>query len=144
MIPKTWAVALLNPLARLSYPAGLGALRYINDDPNRPMRAIGTSVDPNILGALLVIVMAVAGVQLVAKRPVLRRWLAGGVCGVDGGLPVSDLLAQFDGGRGGCSGVGRLLRYRRLLVVLLIAGLLLLLLPQTQAYCLTFDRGDPL
>ena len=133
-IPKTWAVALLNPLARLSYPAGLGALRYINDDPNRPMRAIGTSVDPNILGALLVIVMAIAGVQLVAKRPVLRRqWLA--VCvALMGGCLFLTYSRSSMVGVVAALGLIAVLRYRRLLIVLLIVGLLLLLLPQTQAY----------
>jgi O-antigen ligase len=127
-------VALLNPLARLGYPAGLGALRYINDDPNRPMRAIGTSIDPNILGALLVIVLAVAGVQLVAKRPVLRRgWLA--LC--VGLMAVCIFLTYSRSSMVGAVaalGLVALLRYRRVLVALLVAGLLLLLLPQTQAY----------
>jgi O-antigen ligase len=133
-IPKTWAVRLLNPLARLSYPVGPGALRYINDDPNRPMRAIGTSVDPNILGALLVIVMAVAGVQLVARRPVLRRgWLA--LClALMGGCLFLTYSRSSMVGAVAALGILAVLRYRRLLVVLLIAGLLLLLLPQTQAY----------
>ena len=58
LLPATWTVRLLNPLGRLGYPVGLGALRYINDDPERPMRAIATSVDPNILGALLIMVAA--------------------------------------------------------------------------------------
>ena len=141
VIPKTWAAALLNPLARLSYPAGLGALRYINDDPSRPMRAIGTSVDPNILGALLVIVLAVAGVQLVAKRPVLRRgWLV--VCVALMGVCLFLTYSRSSMvGAVAALGLVALLRYRRLLVVLLIAGLLLLLLPQTQAYLSHFVEG---
>jgi hypothetical protein len=141
VIPKSWAVALLNPLARLSYPAGLGALRYINDDPNRPMRAIGTSVDPNILGAMLVIVLAVAGVQLVARRPVLRRgWLV--IC--VGLMSVCLLLTYSRSSMVGvvaALGIVALLRYRRLLIVLLIAGLLLLVLPQTQPYVAHLIEG---
>jgi putative inorganic carbon (HCO3(-)) transporter len=140
-LPKTWTVALLNPLALLSYPAGLGALRYINDDPNRPMRAIGTSVDPNILGALLVIVLAVAGVQLVAKRPVLRRWLLAACVALIGGCLFLTYSRGSLVGAVAALGLVALLRYRRLLAVLLIAGLLLLLLPWTQAYVSHFLQG---
>jgi O-antigen ligase len=140
-LPKTWTVRLLGPLARLSYPVGLGALRYINDDPNRPMRAIGTSVDPNILGAMLVMVLAVAGVQLVARQPVLRRWLVACCVALMG---VCLFLTYSRGSMFGAVaalGLVALLRYRRLLVVLLIAGLLLLLLPWTQAYVAHFVEG---
>ncbi|MBN1642410.1 MAG: O-antigen ligase family protein [Anaerolineae bacterium] len=134
VLPVSWAVQLLSPLGRLGYPVGAGALRYINDDPGRPMRAIGTNVDPNILGALLVIVVALTATQLVAKRPVLPRWLLGGAVAVMGlclyltysrGSMVGALVAV---------GTVAMLRYRRLLVVILVVGLLLLLLPQTQAY----------
>jgi O-antigen ligase len=119
----------------------LGALRYINDDPNRPMRAIGTSVDPNILGALLVIVLAVAGVQLVAKRPVLRRWVLA-LCAASMGVCVFLTYSRSSMvGVVAALGLVALLRYRRLLVVLVIAGLLLLLLPQTQAYLSHFVEG---
>lgn len=141
LVPKTWAVRFLNPLARLGYPAGAGALRYINDDPARPMRAMGTSIDPNILGALLVIVLAIAGVQLVARRPLLRRgWLA--ICVA---LMGSCLFLTYSRsslvGAVAALGLVALLRYRRLLLLLLVAGLLLLLLPQTQAYLSHFIEG---
>jgi hypothetical protein len=134
LLPTAWTVRLLNPLGRLGYPVGVGALRYINDDPQRPMRAIGTSVDPNILGALLIIVMAVAAVQLVARRPVLpRAWivLAFGAMGLCLFMTYS---RSSLGGVVAALGIVGLLRYRRLLLVLVVAGLLLMLLPQTQAY----------
>lgn len=141
LLPATWTVRLLNPLGRLGYPVGLGALRYINDDPNRPMRAIGTSVDPNILGALLIIVMAVAAVQLVAKRPVLPRiWIALSF----GAMGLCLFLTYSRSSLVGvvaALGLVALLRYRRLLLVLLVIGVLLLLLPQTQAYLAHFIQG---
>jgi O-antigen ligase len=119
----------------------MGALRYINDDPGRPMRAIGTNVDPNILGALLVIVVALAATQLAAKRPVLPRWLLAIA------LAMVALCLYLTYSRASMAGavvaVGlvALLRYRRLLVVLVVVGLLVLLLPQTQAYIAHFSQG---
>lgn len=141
LLPETWTVRLLNPLGRLGYPVGLGALRYINDDPNRPMRAIGTSVDPNILGALLIIVIAVAAVQLVAKKPVLpRAWTA--VCfGLMGLCLFLTYSRSSLVGVAFALGLVALLRYRRLFWVLLAVGALLLLLPQTQAYLAHFIEG---
>jgi hypothetical protein len=141
VIPAMWAVRFLNPLGRLGYPIGSGALRFINDDPNRPMRAIGTNVDPNILGALLVIVLTLAATQMFARRPVLSRiWL-----GIAMGLMCLCLFLTYSRSSmlGAVFAVGMVavLRYRRLLIVLAIAGLLLLLLPQTQAYISNFVQG---
>jgi hypothetical protein len=140
-IPPAWAVQLLSPLGRLGYPVGYGALRFINDDPSRPMRAIGTSVDPNILGALLVIIISVAAAQLFAKRPVLpRTWIALS-------LAVMGLCLFLTYSRGSMVGVTAallllgLLKYRRLLLVLAVGALIVLVLPQTQAYVLNFVQG---
>lgn len=141
VIPRNWAVQILNPLGRLSYPVGFGALRFINDDPNRPMRAIGTNVDPNILGALLVIMLALAATQLFAKRPVLPRiWLAGSI-GVMGICLFLTYSRASMAGAVAAVGLVAVLRYRRLLLVLVIAGVLVLLLPQTQAYISHFVQG---
>ncbi len=141
VLPKTWTVRLLSPLGRLGYPVGLEALRYINDDSTRPMRAIGTNVDPNILGALLVVVLCLAGVQLVARRPVLPR----GVLALSVGLMGICLFLTYSRssmfGVVVALGVIALLRYRRLFLLLMAAGLLLLLLPQTQAYVANFVQG---
>jgi O-antigen ligase len=141
VLPSAWAVRLLNPLGRLGYPVGFGALRFINDDPNLPMRAIGTSVDPNILGALLVMVLALAATQLFSKRPVLPRlWV-----GLSMGLMGLCLFLTYSRASmlGAVIALGAIavLRYRRLLVVLVVAGLLLLLLPQTQAYIAHLIQG---
>ena len=56
LIPQTWTIRILDALARFNYPGGAGALRYIEDDPANPMRAIGTQVDPNVLGGLMILV----------------------------------------------------------------------------------------
>ena len=141
VLPRLWTVSLLNPLGRLGYPVGLGALRFVNDDPAGQMRAIGTSVDPNILGALLVIVIPIAVAQLFTRRPVLpRAWLALSV-----GLMWLCLFLTYSRssmvGAIAAVGVIALLRYRRLLIILLLLGALALLLPQTREYIAYFLRG---
>ena len=141
VIPAAWTVRVLAPLARLGYPAGYGALRYIADDPSRPMRAIGTNVDPNILGALLVITIAIAAAQLFARRPALPRWVLAGSLGAMGlclflTYSRSSMLAAA-----GVLGLVALFKYRRLFVVLAVAGALLLFLPQTQDYISHLAQG---
>jgi hypothetical protein len=77
VIPQAWTVRVLDALGRLNYPGGAGALRYIEDDPANPMRAIGTMVDPNVLGGFLVLIAALTAPQVVSPQPLLRRrWVA--------------------------------------------------------------------
>jgi O-antigen ligase len=141
VMPQTWAIRLLSTLRVFRYPAGPDVLRFIEDNPELPLRAISTSVDPNILGTLLALTMSLTAPHLFAARPFLsRRWLAlsmavSGVC----------LLLTFSRGSmvalaAGLALLG-LVHYRRVLLVVLLAGLLLLLLPQTQAYVSHFLRG---
>jgi len=39
------------------------------------MRAIGTMVDPNVLGGFMILIAALTTPQLVSAQPLLRRWL---------------------------------------------------------------------
>ncbi|MGC8878101.1 MAG: O-antigen ligase family protein [Anaerolineae bacterium] len=141
VLPEAWTVNILSKLAIFNYPSGPGILRYVEDDPSQPMRAIGTSIDPNALGGLLVIVTAIAVVQLFAVRPVLPRlWLM--PCA---GLSALCLLLTFS--RGSMVGlvlaltmVG-ILRYRKLLVLLAVLAILFLILPLTQAYVIRLWEG---
>ncbi|MGQ9500441.1 MAG: O-antigen ligase family protein [Anaerolineae bacterium] len=141
VLPEAWTVNLLSKLAVFNYPAGAGILRYVEDDPTQPMRAIGTSIDPNALGGLLVIVTAVAVVQLFAARPVLPRlWLA--PCA---GLSALCLLLTFS--RGSMVGLALalilvgFLRYRKLLILLAVLAALFLILPVTQVYVIRLWEG---
>jgi hypothetical protein len=71
--PST-STRLLNLLGVLHYPTGTDVLRY-RVDFNLAERAISTSVDPNVLGGLLMLSIILALAQLVAERPFLpRRW----------------------------------------------------------------------
>ena len=75
VMPQAWTIGILDRLGRFDYPGGAGALRYIEDDPNGVMRAIGTAVDPNVLGGMMILVTALLAPQLVAKRTLFPRWL---------------------------------------------------------------------
>jgi len=143
-LPPDWTIRLLSMLRIFRYPAGSGVLRYIEENPDLPLRATSTSIDPNVLGGMLAIVAATAAPQLLAKDPLpllrrrARRW------GVNWALvPVLAiivmclLLTYSRAAMGGLAvavlAIG-LLRYRKLLMVILLAGLVMLVLPQTQWY----------
>ena len=78
VIPQEWTISILDRLARFDYPGGAGALRFIEDDPAGTMRAIGTAVDPNVLGGMMILVAALLVPQLAAKETVFPaladRW----------------------------------------------------------------------
>jgi hypothetical protein len=141
VIPEAWTVRILDALGRFNYPGGYGALRYIEDDPSNPMRAIGTSVDPNVLGGLMVLITAATAPQLVERRPLLPRALVAAMLAVDG------LCLYLTYSRGSMVGLGAALvllgvvRYRRLLPIGLAGAALLLLLPQAQGYVSHFLEG---
>ena len=73
-LPDSLAGSLLTRLSILGYPTDR-VIRYVNDDPAQGERAVGTQVDPNSFAGLLVIIAALTGVQLLAHKPVLPRWL---------------------------------------------------------------------
>ena len=134
LAPDTLAEALLARLSRIGYPAG-GVIRYIEDNPALAERAIGTWVDPNALGGILATAAMMVAPQVVAKRSLLpSRWLTAGLFAV----VALALLLTFSRASFLALGAGLLLiaflRYRRLIPALLVAALLFLLLPQTQAY----------
>lgn len=133
-LPDPTAEALLNRLGRFQYPVG-GVLRYratyaslLNE------RAIGTWVDPNAFGGFLLMVGALTAPQLFSSRPVLPRWLA--VCAF---ALIASALFLTDS-RGSMLSLGAALvfiaalRYRRLLWIMVLAGIIALFLPVTQRY----------
>jgi O-antigen ligase len=140
LLPDDTANTLLNALQRLGYPGGW-VIRYIEENPELAERAIGTSVDPNSLGGLLLMIGALAGPQIVTRRPLFPRWMAIVITG----LVVVALILTYSRGAmlGLVAGLGfvAVARYRRLLPYLLLAGLLLLLLPVTQGYVARFFEG---
>jgi O-antigen ligase len=140
-LPKALTVRLLSMLRVFHYPSGWGALWFIEDNPDLPMRAISTSVNPNVLGGLLILVVTLTTPQLFARRPLIqKKWLAPILA-----VMLICLLLTFS--RGAFVAIGTALlflgviRYRRLLPVLGLAAALILILPQTREYILHLQAG---
>lgn len=140
LIPEVTANSFLNALTRLGYPGGW-VIRYIEENPENAERAIGTSVDPNVLGGLLLMMGSLIGPQIVAKRPLFKRWMVIGLFG----LVVLALVLTFSRSAmlGLVSGLGfvAVLRYRRLLPYMLLIGVILLFMPFSQVYISRFIEG---
>ncbi|HEY1409793.1 MAG TPA: O-antigen ligase family protein [Promineifilum sp.] len=140
LIPDTAANDLLNQLTRLGYPGGW-VIRYIEENPELSERAIGTSVDPNSLGGLLLMIGALVGPQVVTRKPLFRR----PITWVMAGLVFVALVLTFSRGAmlGLAAGLGfvAVARYRRLIPYMALAALLLLVLPVTQGYIGRFAEG---
>jgi O-antigen ligase len=141
LLPEQTSMNLLSSLRVFNYPEGPGVLRYIRDDPTLPQRATGTSIDPNALGGLLIMMVTLAVPQLFTKYPVLRRgWVIIGL-----GLMSLALLLSFSRGSllGVVAAVGLLgiVRYRKILPIMIAALVLVLVLPQTQGYVTHFFDG---
>lgn len=134
ILPDLTAQGILNRLGRIGYPMG-DVIRYIESNPAFSERAIGTWVDPNALGSVLAVSTALIAPQLLDNNPVLRyRWLSFSVLGLVLLALVltfsrASMLAMVFG-----LGIIAIVRYRRFIPMLILAGSLFLLLPQTQDY----------
>jgi O-antigen ligase len=140
-LPQALSIRLLSALRIFNYPAGSGVLRFIEDDPDLPMRAISTSIDPNILGGLLILVVSLTVPQLYTRRPLLKRPLVVPILAVMGVCMILTFSRGSLAGLGCALALLAVVRYRRLLPVLAVASLLILLLPQTQEYVIHFIEG---
>ncbi len=139
ILPREWTITILSALRVFKYPTGDRVLRFIEDDPTNPMRAISTSVDPNVLGGLMILVTALTVPQIVAERPLLPRQLSVvmaltmGVC----------LILTFS--RGALLGLVLALiivstvRYRPILALILLSATVFVFLPVTQEYLAHFS-----
>lgn len=140
LLPDEVGNSLLNLLQRLGYPGGQ-VIRYVEENPALSERAIGTSVDPNVLGGLLVMIGALAGPQLASRQPLFSRPLTLAIASLLYGALILTLSRGAMVGLVAGLGFVAVARYRRLLPYLLVAGLLLLLLPVTQGYVDRFVLG---
>ena len=141
LLPSEWSIRLLSSLGRVGYPTGAGVLRYVEDNPDLALRAISTSTDPNVLGGLLILITTLSAAQLFARKPLLPRpavavmVLADALC----------LYLTYSRGSmlGLAAGLGllALVKYRRLLPLMVVAAGLSLLLPQAQDYVQHFVEG---
>ena len=141
VLPQDVTVAILDRLARFDYPGGFGALRFIEDDTAGTMRAIGTAVDPNVLGGMMILVAALMLPQLLSAQPIFPRWLTFVM------LATAALALYLTYSRSALLGLASavallaVLKYRRLIPLGIAAALLLLLLPITQEYVARLLEG---
>jgi hypothetical protein len=140
VIPGEWTVRILSLLRVFQYPTE-GILRFIEDDPAQPMRAISTSIDPNALGGLLVFLTIITVAFLFANRPLMpRRYLL-----MITAMMVLALYLTYSRGAllGVVAGLGviGLLRYRKLIWVMIVVAAIIIVLPQTQIYVERFIEG---
>lgn len=140
-VPSAWSIRLLSALGRVGYPTGSGVLRYVEDNPDLALRAISTSTDPNVLGGLLILVATLTAAQFFARKPLLPRAAVAVMVLAD----VLCLYLTYSRGSmlGLAAGLGllALVKYRRLLPLMVLAAGLLLLLPQAQNYVQHFVEG---
>ena len=134
VLPDELSERALVRLARIGYPNG-GVIRYIEDNPALSERAIGTWVDPNLLGGTLAVAAAIIASQLFAARPVLRwRWLTLTIFG----LSTLALFLTYSRASLLALGAGLLLigvlRYRRFLAMLPLAAIALLVVPWARTW----------
>lgn len=163
-LPHDLTIRVLSLLRYVKYPDGPGVLRFIDDDPEGTLRAISTSVDPNVLGGLMILMAALTAPQLFAanagspnatspisgspnqglpnvrspnlgsRRPLLPRWL------ILIGVAAMFLCLVLTFSRGAFLGLGVSLvviaffKYRRLLPILAIGALIFWFVPFTQDY----------
>jgi len=137
-LPDNFANTLLNLLGRLGYPQG-NVIRYIEQNPALPERAIGTWIDPNSLAGIVAIAAVMIAPQVFAKQPVLKyRWLTFIALGIVAVALIltfsrSSVLAFV----AGLAVIG-FARYRRYLPILVLVFAGALLLPQAQDYLYRF------
>jgi O-antigen ligase len=141
VMPDDLAERTLIRLARVGYPNG-GVIRYIEDNPALPERAIGTWVDPNMLGGALAIIATLLAAQVFATRPLLRpRVLLLALFAV---ICLALLLtfsrASILALAAGLLVIG-LVRYRSTIPILLLGGISLFILPQTRIYIERFVQA---
>jgi O-antigen ligase len=140
ILPDDTANTILNLFTRVGYPGGW-VIRYIEENPALSERAIGTSIDPNAFGGVLVLIGALAVPQFFAKEPLFRRsvtWLILGLIFVA-------LLLTFSRGAFLALAAGvaflALARYRKLFVYGAIVLVLIMILPWTQEYVVRLVQG---
>lgn len=73
IMPATLSEQILVMFGRIGYPTSGRVLRYVEDDTDGLMRAIGLSVDPNSYGGMLALITAIAATQTIVARPILSR-----------------------------------------------------------------------
>ena len=141
ILPSHLTVRALSMLRVVRYPTGLDVLRYIEDNPELPLRATSTSVDPNVLGGMLIFTTTMTTAMALARKPLLPRPLLFGMLAIMFSCIIMTYSRGSFAGLVAALGLLALIRYRKLFWIGLVAFALLLLLPQTQAYVSHYIEG---
>ncbi len=133
-LPRDLTIRILSFLRYVKYPDGPGVLRFINDDVDGTMRAVSTSVDPNVLGGLMILMAGLATPQVFAPKTLLPRPI------LFASVAAMFLCLVLTFSRGAFLGFGVSLvvisffKYRRLLPILAVGAILFWFIPITQEY----------
>ncbi|MCC6176292.1 MAG: O-antigen ligase family protein [Chloroflexi bacterium] len=137
-LPRPTIVEVLSSLSVLGYPSGPEVLRFLpgpNNTYSDTLRAVGTSIDPNVFGGLLMLAGSLMLGEAVAPRPRLPRWLLLGGLAVTAAAMVASQSRSSWLGLAVAGAVLATLRERRLWLagVAGVSGLLALPIGRTMA-----------
>jgi O-antigen ligase len=136
-------LTLLTQLQVVGYPTS-DVLRYVpgaNDTYTSQLRAIGTSVDPNVFGGTLMLALVLIAIQWASPRPVLHKGLLVLLAvPTAAGVLLSLSRASWAGLGVGVLFIGVLL-YRRLFVLAVLAAVGVLVTPVGAGFVLRFISG---
>ncbi len=141
VVPETFAIQALSALGRFGYPTGQGVIWHIRDDPELMKRATATSVHPNVLGSLLNFGLAMLVPQLVSKHSLFPRVVAWGLAAILGVGLVLTVSRSAMLGVGVAVVVISVMRYRKLLPLMLLAVVVFLISPWSQSLLNHFLEG---
>jgi hypothetical protein len=148
-LPPLTELNVLTRLQSVGYPTA-DVLRYVpgpNNTYTDQLRAIGTSIDPNVFGGTLMLPLVLIMVQWASPQPVLRKsLLLLFAAPTASGVLLSLSRASWLGLATGLVLIG-VLRYRRILVLGIVATLAVVGTPIGQAsvarFASAFSTADP-
>ncbi|MBI2321085.1 MAG: O-antigen ligase family protein, partial [Chloroflexi bacterium] len=133
LLPPPTAIETLSALGPLGYPTGPAVLRYLPDGER--LRAIGTSVDPNVFGAALMVAVVLIVAQVASPaRALPRPLLVGCTLAVGVALLLTLSRGSWVGTYAGLWFVAVAGRVRALAVALAMLPALALVTPGAERY----------
>jgi len=141
VVPETFAIQALSALGRFGYPTGQDVIWHIRDDPELMKRATATSVHPNVLGSLLNFGLAMLVPHLLSRHSLFPRVVAWGLAAILGVGLVLTVSRSAMLGVGVAVVVISVMRYRKLLPLMLLAVVVFLISPWSQSLLNHFLEG---
>lgn len=138
-IPSATAIQLLSALGPLGYPTGPGVLRPIADTDT--LRAIGTSIDPNVLGGLMMLTSAALVGQLFSAKPLFPRWALWPMLGLAAAALLLTMSRSAWVGFAAAVVMLATIQYRRLWILMAVFMIALPLLPQAEVFVARLQSG---